>query len=255
MEVRFPPTATKHADAEAKLRAGLRADFPLVEKAAQQSLVVDLAGGSGHMETQLLLRYSSRDRTASVAVAPDAVIIETTRYLGFDWYLDLISGPIGVVADTLQPDGITGMGHRFIDEVRVPDATEAIDWSHWIDGSLLTPSQVPEDAGLSAPDAWQGVMNYRTSSESTLTLRYGPMDGVAVPASGSIRRDGPPPSGPFFLLDWDSRRAPEVAPELTVDEVLSQCETLYRPVRAMFHHLTTDHLREVFSIRHQEDSR
>lgn len=253
LEVRFPPTTTKPDVAQAELRAGLRQHYPLAEQFALQNLTVDLASGGNQLESGLLLRYSSRDRTASVAISPDAVIIETSRYLGFAWYQELLREPIRVVADVLQPDGIVGMGHRFIDEVRVPSKAGPIDWARWINGELLAPSRIPEAAGAPAPSSWQGLIHYQVSPESALTLRYGPSAAAAVPANGSTRRERPAPPGPMFLLDWDSRLTPAVVSELTVDHVLDQCASLYEPVRAMFHHLTTDDLRAEFANERREE--
>lgn len=79
-----------------------------------------------------------------------------------------------------------------------------------------------------------------------MTLRFGPADGVAVPVEGATRRLGAERSGPFFLLDWDSTWTPEVPPEFTEAKVLEQCAELYAPVRSMFHHITSDRLRQIF---------
>jgi uncharacterized protein (TIGR04255 family) len=241
LEVRFPSTTTDPATAEAELRAGMRERFPLADRTVTQNVTVDLGGGGSTVESGTLLRFQSRDRTQTVVVAPDAVTIETTQYLGLAWYLDLIRAPVEVVASTLQPDAIVGMGHRFIDEVRVPDPAP-VEWGRWIDSSLLAASALPQASGLDPADAWFGAVTYRTGADTTLTLRHGPMEGPGVKSENSMRRSPAPANGPFFLLDWDSRWAPEVAPEFTADAVLERCEALYAPVRSMFHHLLSDEL-------------
>lgn len=241
LEVRFPSTTTDLTTAETALRAGVRDRFPLADRAATQNVTFDLSGGPSTVESNALLRFQSRDRTRTVVVAPDAVTIETTEYLGFDWYRELVSGPIEVVASTLQPDAILGMGHRFIDEIRVPDPAP-VDWGRWVDASLLAASQLPTASGLDAPDAWLGALTYRTGAETALTLRHGPMDGPGVTSENTTRRRVASENGPFFLLDWDSRWTPQVAPEFTTAAVLDRCEALYAPVRAMFHHLATTDL-------------
>lgn len=255
LEVRFPSTTVEPAVADAGLRAGLHDQFPLGDRASQQTLAVDLGGGGTQMQMVELLRYQSRDRTRSVAVSPEAVTIETTEYLGFDWYLNFVRKPLAVVAEVLSPDGILSLGHRFIDEVRVSDESKPIDWSRWIDARLLAPSLVPVDAGLDAPAGWLGSMSYQTSPEMALTLRYGPMQGSGLLALGAVGVPGPSNEEPFFLLDWDSRWTPRTAPEFSAAAVIEHCKELYRPVRRMFHHLITDDLREVLSVIPEERNR
>ncbi|MGI8755989.1 MAG: TIGR04255 family protein [Acidimicrobiales bacterium] len=244
LEVQFPSTATDPATAEAGLRAGLRDQFPLGERLAQSMVTIDLGNAASAVEQITMLRYQSRDRTRTVAVTPNAVTIETTEYLGFDWYCEFLRQPLDVLAEVLQPDGIVGMGHRFIDEIRVPGGAPA-DWSEWIDPLLLAPSRVPAAAGLDAPASWRGSVEYRTSDETTLTLRYGPSDGPVVLGTPASRT--PVPQGPCFLLDWDSRLRPSTAPEFTAEGAIEQCVRLYKPVRAIYHHLTIDKLRSVFA--------
>lgn len=253
LEVQFPPTATTPEQAQERLRAGLRADFPLAERLTEQTLTVTSAGTAAG-ETRMLFRFSSRDRTSAVAVRANVLVIETTRYLGFDWYLDFLREPLATAIDVLAPDGILALGHRFIDEVRVPDDGNPVDWSQWIDGALLAPSALPASAGVPAPESWQGVVSYFTTPESTLALRYGPAVGTVIADGAATRRDGPTPSGPYFLLDWDSRWTPPVVPEATTETILNRCADLYEPVRAMFHHLTTDDLRRVFATPPTEET-
>jgi uncharacterized protein (TIGR04255 family) len=245
LEVQFPSTMIDPAEADDGMRAGLRDQFPLSDQTTQQTLAVDFGGGT-QIQSVVLLRYQSRDRTRTVAVSPETVTIETTEYLGFDWYLDFLRKPLGVLADVLRPDGIVGMGHRFIDEVQVPNKGAPIDWAQWIDARLLAPSLVPIDAGLDAPIDWHGSMNYQTSTETTLTLRYGPMQSSATNSAGAGGRSAPAPADTSFMLDWDSRWTPAVVPEFTAEAVLEHCTELYGPVRTMFHHLISDNLREVF---------
>lgn len=244
LEVQFPSTATDPATAEAGLRAGLRDQFPLGEQLAQSMVTIDLGQAASAVEQIKMLRYQSRDRTRTVAVTPSAVTIETTEYLGFDWYCEFLHQPLSILAEVLEPDGILAMGHRFIDEIRVPGDNPA-NWSEWIDPLLLGPSRLPREAGIDAPASWRGSVEFRTSHETTLTLRYGPTDGPVLLGTPANRT--PVPQGPCFLLDWDSRLHPNTAPEFTAEGVIEQCVRLYTPVRAIYHHLPTDKLRSVFA--------
>lgn len=245
LEVRFPPTLVDGGEAAAGLRTGLREDFPLVDQVHPAiALGAPEAGAMPVMNS--MFRHQNRDRSQTVAVLPEVVIIETSTYLGFDWYLEFIRGPLDVIASVLQPDAVLTIGHRFIDEVRVPDTGDPQDWSEWIDPCLLAPGQLPSAAGLSEHVEWQGSTVYRTGPDTSLTLRYGPQNApTVIPTTSEHQRPGP--AGPFFLLDWDSRWTPATAPEFTTDEVLRGCQELYAPVRAMYHRLTSDRLKAVFS--------
>lgn len=245
LAVEFPLAPLPEATL-ASLREELRTSFPLVQQEQHQRVVMQ-AGLGIQQEIRDVPRFTTRDRTMAVAVTPDSVVIETTRYLGFEWYLDVVREPIATVAEVLQPDAILAIGHRYIDEVRVPAPDGTIDWARWLDPALLAAAHLPTDAALPEPHGWQAMINYQTAADSTLTLRYGPAAGAAVPAEGATRRKRPPLTGPFFLLDWDSRWQPSVAPEFTADEVLARCADLYAPVRKIFHHISTDELRGVFA--------
>ncbi len=245
----FPPVSTTE-EVLGRLRERLRTDFPLIAHGQQQRVTVQ--GGEMQQEIRSVPRFTTRDRTMAVAVTHDGMVIETSRYLGFDWYLDLVRGPVSAIAEVLAPDAIVSLGHRYIDEVRVPDSGALVDWKRWIHPDLLVPARLPVDASVPAPNHWQSTVSYQTTSESSLTLRYGPMEGLAVPADGATRRLGPVTAGQYFLLDWDSRWQPEVAPEFSVEEILNSCRKLYDPVRRLFRYVTTEELRKVFAARQEE---
>lgn len=251
LEVRFPSTTTDLTTAESALRKGLGERFPLADWTAAQSVVIDLGAGASKVDTTALLQFQSRDRTQTVIVAPDAVTIETSEYLGLEWYLDMIRSPIEVVAQSMAPAAVLAMGHRFIDEIRIP-AGGPDDWSHLLDPALFAASGIAADAGVDPPLGWQGTIAFNTSEESTLTLRHGPMNGAGVVPNGVTRRREQPPPGPYFLLDWDSRWTPRTAPEFDAEAIIARCADLYAPVRSMFHHLVSSELVQVFANSNHE---
>lgn len=242
LAVEFPPAAATPKMLD-RLRSVLRSAFPLMH---QEQRVVLQPGAAPSQQIQQVPRFLTRDRTMAVAVTAESVVIETTRYRGFDWYLDQVRKPIEAIEKVVRPDAVLSLGHRYIDEVRVPGSGEP-DWAQWLDACLLAPAGLPVGAGLSAPERWQAMAHFQTGPESSLTLRYGPTAGSGVPADGTTRREFPAPNGPFFLLDWDSRWQPVVAPEFKSSLILEQCEALYQPVRSMFRHVTNDGLRGVFA--------
>ena len=98
---------------------------------------------------------------------------------------------------------------------------------------------------------WQGVVQYRTSSASALTVRYGPQHGYAVDPGGSTRRKSPPPPGHFFLLDSDSSWSDEEeVPEYDPDWIMERCDQLHALASEFFTIAVTDKLRdEVFNAQ------
>jgi uncharacterized protein (TIGR04255 family) len=70
-----------------------------------------------------------------------------------------------------------------------------------------------------------------------------------VNPDGPLRRPGERPSGPYFLLDFDSFWQPSRIPTWANDEVTQAADELRRPVRALFDELITAHLvSEVFNL-------
>jgi uncharacterized protein (TIGR04255 family) len=152
-------------------------------------------------------------------------------------------------ADILQPDGVSRIGLRYIDEIRVPgvSADAPADWEDWLDASLLAPRLADMGQQDLGATAWDGVAQYAVGENRSLNLRYGVRDGYAVPPGGPLRRKIAPPPGPFFVLDFDCSWTPTDIPEFDTDVLLSTCDELRRPVRILFDLLTTDRLRdEVF---------
>jgi len=96
---------------------------------------------------------------------------------------------------------------------------------------------------------WQEIVQYKSSSGSTLTVRYGPQEGYAVDPQGPTRRKDPTGPGLFFLLDSDSCWLnEEKVPEFKTDWILDRSDLLHEPAREFFKIAVSDKLRdEVFS--------
>jgi uncharacterized protein (TIGR04255 family) len=187
-------------------------------------------------------RLISRDSTLSVSFREGSIVIETTRYRGWERFRKLIEDVLNVRLEVGDLDGVERVGVRYIDELRVPDQTDS-SWQQWVDASLLGPTQVGEKLGLQ-PTQWQGITIFTSGTDRTVALRYGPREGYAVDPGGELKRPAPAP-GPFFLLDIDSFWMPrDEVPEFDVEELMPIAEELHSPVRKLFEGLITDELRE-----------
>lgn len=195
-------------------------------------------------------RYLSRDLTTSAAFHPEAVVVETTDYPGFEAFLALIQRVLSARLSVGELDGVERLGLRYIDEIRVPSVGDSSSWADWIHQGLLGPDHLSGELEL-GNDVWQGISAYSGALDGgpdfdrmSLVLRYGVGEGYALNPEGDLRRKTPAP-GPFFLIDIDSFWGPATAgvPMLDVESVSRALEALHGPVRVLFESSITDRLR------------
>ena len=255
LEIRYPELADGIGRrAQHLMRRAVQGRLPLVEMQTEDQIEVAIgAPVPASVQRRTFPRFFTRDRTTALQLKENALVLETTNYEGWtEGFRPLIALVVGAVERARPPDGVLRIGLRYIDEIRVPDVDSVPgDWRGYINGSLLAaadPSFIP--ASLQ-PSVWQGFVQYRTTTDSTLMVRYGPQDGHAVNPRGATRRKNPPVPGPFFLLDTDSFwQAEDEVPEFKDDWILNRCDALHTPIRDFFRIATTDKLRdEVFNKR------
>jgi uncharacterized protein (TIGR04255 family) len=255
LEIRYPelPDGVGRRT-QAKLRDALRSHLPLVENMTEEQIEVALgAPMPAAVQRRTFPRFVSRDRTTALVVKESALVVETTTYGGWhESFRPLIVDVIGSLVQACRPDGVLRVGLRYIDEIRVPGIDSVPgDWRGYIDEHLLAaadPGFIPD---ILRPTVWQGIVRYRSSDASTLTVRYGPQLGHAVDPRGATRRKNAPPAGPFFLLDSDSAwEASDDVPEFSTEAIAGICDELHEPTKAFFQIAVTDKLRdEVFGGR------
>ena len=247
-EIKFPelPTSRLRACTE-QLKEAFHSTLPLYDVITQTKVEFTSGFGGARQEVQSFPRFKTRDSTTALVIQASTLVLETTRYAGYEDFRPIVEAVIQVVGDILGPDGLTRIGLRYIDEIRVPEINRHPgDWSGYIDPHLL--AAVDESflpPGLK-PHSWIGQVQYKTGDASMLTLHYGPMEGYAVdPArDGARRRNAPRPGEAFFLLDSDSAwTADDVVPEFTTECAMNLLDDLHRPVRAIFQAACTDALR------------
>lgn len=280
-EVRHPAADVLSAAQHAVLKRALSEHLPLSNPAIVTN-VTAVGGAPPQVQQTVSPRFTSRDRTTSVTFHTGALVVETTRYGQFERLMELLTVAIDARLSLGGLDGLERVGLRYIDEIRVPEPSEArtadavglgagggpvADWAEWVAASLLGPAPVAAGLGLRASQ-WQGITvfepldtmagtsaadesdsrpsgsSWSPGGEDSLVLRYGPGNGYAVDPGGELKRSVPPP-GPFFLLDIDSfwTSAPEVPP-MDRDELVRIATRLHIPVRALFESLITDRLRQ-----------
>lgn len=186
-------------------------------------------------------KFFSRDRTSAATFRSESMVVETTRYPGWEGLRTLISEVISARLDVSTIDGVERVGLRYIDEIRVPEEPPT-DWTSWVDKTLSGPALIGPSLGLS-PTQWQGVTLFSSGDNHSVALRHGLRDGYAVNPGGDLARSTPPP-GPFFWIDIDSFWSPPgEVPPFDPEMLIATCETLHSPVRELFESLITDRLR------------
>lgn len=255
LEIRYPRLGREiEGELENEIRKAIKKRLPLLESMTEQSLQVSLQPASAStINSRTIQRLMNRIRTTALVIRDEALVLETTSYEGWEEsFRPLIKDVVDMFSALSPPDGVSRIGLRYIDEIRVPEIDVLPgDWSEYINGHLLAaidPRFVP---GSLQPSGWQGVVQYQTQNDSTLAVRYGPRDGHAVQTDGATRRPNAPAAGPYFLLDSDSFwQAEDEIPEFQAEWILDRCDKLHAPTREFFKMAVTDKLRdEVFQSK------
>ena len=239
------PLSTDQVDV---ISRSVRADLPLFEKA--DTLEVQLGFGPGgatqeHRQQETCV-FRSRDRSTSLTVGRDSFALETTRYTGWTSFRRLLSLIVEARLAAGPIAGVERFGLRYVDDIRVPpEADGSIDWSRWIEPSLVPGARPSLNL---RPVVHQGAIVYATNrTDQVVTLRYGPLD-ENTPV---MNRPAPVQRGPYFCLDTDAAWQPSSeVPELDKDYLFDVAELLHVDVRDLFESALTDTLRlEVLHAR------
>ena len=259
LEIRYPESPGGSEEELLRIvRQSVHDRLPVLEPQTEDHVAVTLGAPEPlNVQRRTHMRFSSRDRTTALIVKQDALAVETTTYSGWsESFRPLVEAAARALGEASPPDGVRRIGLRYIDEIRVPGVgEESSDWKGYINDHLLAaahPEIVP--SGMQAQQ-WQGVVQYRTSASSALTVRYGPQHGLAVGPGGLTRRKNPPLAGHFFLLDSDSYWTDEAGvPEYDLEWIMDRCDQLHAPASEFFHTAVTDRLRdEVFNVKQGDE--
>jgi uncharacterized protein (TIGR04255 family) len=240
MEVRHPVAEPLSPPERRELKRALAGRVP-IERSGQNIEFMVNVGVDQSAKVEEFPRFFSRDNTLSVSYRRGAVVVESTRYVGWSDFRTLAELAFDALQRVTPIDGVERIGLRYIDEIRVPEAEP--DWAQWMDGALLGPTAFSDVIKLPLTQ-WHDTVVYGAQPGSAVVLRYGPREGFAVDPTSGLRRDAVA-SGPFFLVDIDSFWIPDDGtPEFRTPEVLSRADELHQPVRALFEGMITDRLRE-----------
>ncbi|MGH3545734.1 MAG: TIGR04255 family protein [Mycobacteriales bacterium] len=242
-EVRHPTTNTLTSIERSAIKESLSRWVP-IQRSAKHLEFQAVMGSATQPEalSEEFPKYFSRDSMLAVSFRKEAIVVETTRYEGWQALQALVRSALQARNTVAHLDGIERVGLRYINEIRVPKGGE-VDWSAWVDTSILGPHSLGSKIGMPVSQ-WQGIGVYGNQPGQALVLRYGPREGYVVDDNPELRRV-PPKAGAFMWLDIDSFWLPEdITPEFDVDRIDSLSNELHEPVHALFETLITDRLRD-----------
>lgn len=248
VEVRFPDgAAALLGPAVHRAVRDRLSDKWVIEGGKQQTMEVafSTAGvAAPNVRSENVSRITVRDRTQVVTVRQDSLTVEATRYRGYEVFRELLGQAFAAVEDLLEPDGVSRLGLRYINEISVPVGEGTIDWAQWVHASLLPPS-----TEALTPATWTSAVQYDVGQDQHLVLRYGPASQPVVAPSGGPLRRPRVPKGQIFVLDFDSYWQPDEIPAFSADALLRSCDDLRAPVRTLFTELALERLvSEVFRM-------
>ena len=150
---------TEHGPLDEKqsrmISEAVKGTLPIRSEEVEQSITFPSAPDGSLLQPQVaqtkVLRWSSRDRRTVVTVKPDVISVETTQYHRYEDIRQLLEQALTAFTSAIDLAGVTRIGLRYIDEIRVPsdDDSGVPKWDEWVDGSLLGPRDVEVGQGLS----------------------------------------------------------------------------------------------------------
>ncbi len=224
----------------------------VIETRKVQSQVVSFNASGPFLESQpttTVPKFTIRDRTMAIALTGNSVTVEATEYHHYPQFREIIEAAVDATTQVVRPDGISRIGMRYIDEIRVPEVTRVSDipsWAKWLDPSLVAPKLTSMANSGYTCSAWDGAVQFDVGEDRYLVFRYGPRPSYVVNPDGEPKRTSPPPMRPVFMWDFDCFWTPSDIPEFDPAVVVSTCDELRRPIRTLFDILTTEQLKAEF---------
>lgn len=237
------PHALRLADrsAQADVWQHLRERLPITQPQA----ALQVALGSPMMQAQQPLRMFDRRRTESVVIGPEAIVVESTSYRSYEDFCELLRQVLAAVS-TQDIAGFIRIGLRYINEIRISGVVRPSDWTGLVHPALLA-SATLATKGVSV-ERVGGEIEYATTSQHSVVMRYGSFRGRVVNVDGPLRTRTNDAS-PAFLIDLDSYwedAAQAQLPEFSIEEIMSTTSDLRAPIHELFEMSITDKLRDIF---------
>jgi len=241
-EIRFPlaPKLTGEGSLES-LTEVFAETLPIPEFVTIRSIPEMDAPGDPERQ----LRFLNKQRTTSVSVTRNSLVVETTDYGEWEDFKPLVLEAVRAVQESVKIVGAERVGLRYIDEIRIPEnITDTSGWSGWINNDVL--SHLDPIPGYT-PESFQTVIGLN-GPNGQIVVRYAALEGTGVVSDEPLKRRSQTTEGPFFVIDTDSYRDTpgEEMLGFTPGELAPVLDDLHEPVGTMFQNAITDKSRELF---------
>lgn len=219
----------------------IRARLPIT----QPQTGLQVAIGQPILQAQQPLRMLDRNRTESVVIGPEMIVVENTSYHCYEDFCELLGEVLAAVAAE-DIAGFTRIGLRYINEIRVPGVARPRDWEGLVHPALLASAAL--SGGDMSVERLGGEIEYATTGRHSVVMRHGSFEGRVVNLEGPLRTRTED-SGPAFLIDldsyWENAGRGEL-PEFSIEAILKTTSELRAPIHELFEIAITDRLRDIF---------
>jgi uncharacterized protein (TIGR04255 family) len=178
-------------------KRSVQKEYPIFSPLKQTGVQFDaLSGQALPLETNHW-RFADEKENWAVVLAADFLALETRRYEHFEDFLSRLRFVLDALVKHIRPKVGIRLGLRYVNEIRL--GTESL--SSVVRQELLGPLSVSGFEEYTAQSFQDITLGF--SEDQAIQIRHGLFpDGSAVPP----RPKELPPTGPFYLLDFDAYR-------------------------------------------------
>ena len=233
-----PGSAT--AAAELPFYEEIGDDYPL-QGPPEQGIRVNLSPAGAVSTPVRGFRYLTRDKTRSVAVNSESLIVETSSYLHFEQFSNQIGDLLDALGRHLKVVSVERIGLRYIDELPIAGLPGQTPEAFFAASALACGSEIP---GLGQPTEFLSTSSYRLGDDRVAVMRAGLVDQPFVSTNGPLRIPHPS-TGPLFVIDADCSWSAVNTPSLPFERAMitTVLSDLHAPVRSLFEYTITEKLR------------
>lgn len=208
---------------------------------ASVTLEVGPQGAVTHQSPQGF-RFLDLERTWSIAASPASLVVESSRYIRFEDFLERVIDAIEALGSAVRVAAAQRIGLRYIDEVPLTILPDGTFDGYFTDSVLAPGREVPE---VGRPAEFMTTSRFTVAPDTNTMMRTGVLTTPVVSPQGPLAI-AKPSVGPFFLIDIDSAWQATTTPPRPFDSpgVADALYSLHAPVRALFEHSITDKLRD-----------